>query len=75
MRTNIYVTIAGVQGAGKTRILRAISEALADQGALVIAEDCHPFSAKTALASMREGPLDDIKVEVTAKNLTDESAV
>jgi len=69
MRTKVYVTIEGVQGAGKTRIMRAISQALVDHGAFVTAMDCDPMSVKTALPFKGEGHLKDIRVDIKTVNL------
>ena len=64
MRNEIFIEIAGTQGAGKSRVLAHLVNCLDALGADVIWRDAGPPLRKGARIGTKDGMLNDIQIRI-----------
>jgi hypothetical protein len=64
MRNEIFIDVVGGQGAGKSRVLKELVTCLDALGADVIWRDTGPPFRKGARVGVKEGPLNDIRINL-----------
>jgi hypothetical protein len=64
MRNEIFIDVAGVQGAGKSRVLKQLVTCLDALGADVIWRDAGPPLRNGVCIGVKDGPLNDLRINL-----------